>query len=319
MSSCGDNFTPSPANVSACKDHTTAATSTEIDANMPLILSNMGIPACKYQGTGSIIKSSTLSDKSFVSSLPCEQVATITSKYMETKKIINCVVSHVANCSSQNIAIAQNISIHNMPGGVIDCSCSGPQCTDSAGLTISQSAVVNSVHSTQFRNVYDALGSSVTDLAKTMFVEMKPSSGQNNSNNFLSSPAAQNRVAALSADIDVELSSKDWSSVVNKAIQDIYISQGISIVNYGLIKGNDCTISQSTVANIVADHIISNGVAEAFEIPQVKKFIEEMNASDVQEFPIVDNMVAIIIGSVVGGLVLLGLIIFLVVFFGKKS
>jgi hypothetical protein len=302
MSACDVDFKPSALDVSECRQTPAIPTAPDdVATHRGPVLAMLGLPEdCQSGSAGSI---------------GCAHIESMTRRYLATKAVLSCVIRRVANCSRQNVRIIQDIHIDNRAGGIIDCSCAGVTCSKTGGLNISQMSDVTSIHAAQFSDIYQDIGDTVTDLAKAIVNELsvvQPTSAAS----YFAQPDSAAAVLKAQASLHTNAGNIQWSNIVNTAIQDVYVEQHIALINYGLISGDGCSITQEVVANIVADHIISNGIRETFNGPGVTELLTSLKSHDgATQVPATQGsrlMVFLITMAIVLLLLVVGLVIVLV-------
>jgi CheY-specific phosphatase CheX len=262
------------------KQKTTVITDEQAEANLPEILDKMGIQACKTKsGTVKTFGASA----SYHSSIGCEKITAISKKYLEAKSMLNCVVTDITNNAETRVDVVQRIEVYNK--GLIDCTCTGPQCGQSQGLVISQSSAAKVIAKNQMASkLNDEIGSELTELANVVFGTIK-TPGKDPAE-YLKDSDAQKKIVAVSEALDTKMTNIGWTKVVNDAITSASVSQVIKVVNYGTIKGDGCNFSQEAVTSAVSNTIMSFGLEKALVESGVREYIEDMNAHDAVTYPI---------------------------------
>lgn len=309
---CDDHSMPTPDAAEPCKQPD-PPTDKDVQENLRVIMDKMNIPAClRADGSVYVRPPKPLgppTDRTHTSSLSCEALLDITRSYLAAKSSVTCLVRRIAQCSSETTTISNSIVVNNGPNGVIDCRCRSGACTET-GLNLSNfaSAQLISKNTTASSVVTEVARDAMMDFMEELLKKMLSS----NPDGFPDTPDGARRVEQVREAISLYLSQTDWTDVVQKSVTSIYAENTIKVFNEGLIKADSCNLSNTVIASLVADKVILLSLDGALGLDETKGYLRAMSDHDKETFPIKTNWLPIVLG-VVGGVVLLGVVIFLVV------
>jgi len=240
--------------------------------------------------------------------LSCEALLDITRSYLTAKSSITCLVRRIAQCSSETTTISNSIVVTNGTNGVIDCKCRSGACTESglnlSNFTSAQMIVNNTTASSIVTEVArDAMMDFMEELLKKML--------SSNPNGFPNTPEGSRLIEQVREEINLYLAQTDWTDVVQKSVTSIYVEQTIKLSNEGVIRADSCNLTNTVISSLVADKVILLTLDGALGLDTTRGYLGAMSDYDKVAFPVKTNWVPIIVGVVVG-VVLLGLVIFLV-------
>jgi len=312
---CDERSMPTPDEASPCikpKD----PTEEDIENNLPLILTKMGIDACRRKNGRVYVRPTFPPNppikETHTSSLSCESLLDITKSYLVAKSSVTCLVNKISQCSSETTQISNSIIVENGKDALIDCTCKNPAACTRFGLNISNLVSANMIvnNTTHSTVVTDIARDAVMDFIEALF-KRTLSPDPSNPSSFPNTPEGSRRVEEVKEELNVYLSNINWNEVVQKSVSSIFASNSIKILNEGIIRGDSCNLSNTVISSLVADKLIVASIDGALGLPKTKDYLKAMSDHDEATFPIKTNWLPIIAG-IVGGLVLLGLILFFV-------
>jgi hypothetical protein len=312
---CDERSMPTPVEGEKCVK-APDPTQKDVETSLPLILAKMGFDACRRKN-GQIYLRPTYPPNPPISptnssSLSCETLEDITRSYLSAKSSITCLVNKISQCSSETTQISNSIIVENGKDALIDCTCRNPAACTAFGFNLSNMVSANMIinNTTQSSVVTDVARDAMMDFIEALFKKTLTADPAN-PNSFPNTPDGARRIEEVKEELNVFLSSMNWTEIVQTAISSIFVSNSIKLINEGIIRGDSCNLSNTVISSLVADKLIVASIDDALRLPKTKGYLKAMSDHDKTAFPIETNWVPIILG-IVAGLAGLGLILFLI-------
>jgi len=181
-------------------------------------------------------------------------------------QISTSVVNSTTSNSAASAVVTNNINFTNGPGGVIDCS-GAVTFSNDANVTIS---VVAQTISTQSAEITNQIMNSLKTLADN---QAKQKNSGLNLGQFNASLQANINTSNIQNQIQNAVSQSLSSNVQAHG----NVSNGITFVNYGTIKGATCTWNNTAVVSSLAQNISKSVQSVLANNPVVQSFVSDQS------------------------------------------